>query len=207
VLDSLSAREKAAVAYYDDQIRSGNTSGNPVWVDEFSAHVFWGFRPHEEVVDVGCHTGRFVPLLPVLGISKYLGIDPSVESVEYCKRTFTSTEECLVTFEVGEARLLGDKYPGRFAGFIMTAVMMHIPRIDLPTALRSIRKCVKSGSPGFFSTPLAAEGEGREAMSRVGLEISLYTETELDEAFAKAGFKFYRRRFGGGMIVGHVYAI
>jgi SAM-dependent methyltransferase len=207
VLDSLSDREKAAVAYYDEQIRHGDITEHPVWVDDFSARVFWGFRQDEEVVDIGCRIGRYVPLLPDLHISKYLGIDPSAESIEYCKRTFANTEEYQVAFEVGEVRLLGDKYPGRFSGFIMTAVMMHIPRADLSTALRSIHKCLKPGSPGFFSTPLAEEGEGADVVNRVGMEISLYTEAELDEAFAEAGFKFYRRRFGGGMIIGHVHTI
>jgi SAM-dependent methyltransferase len=207
MFDTLSDREKAAVAYYDEMIRRGDITDRRVWVDDFSGRVFWGFGRNDEVVDIGCRIGRYVPLLPELHIAKYLGIDPSAESIEYCKRTFSSTDEYQVAFEVGEARLLGDKYPGRFSGFMLTAVLMHIPRTDLATVLSSVRKCLKSGSPGFFSTPLAEDGDETEVVNQAGMEISLYTEQELDQAFIEAGFKFHRKEYPGQMILGHVYAI
>jgi hypothetical protein len=63
VLDTLSEQEKQAVAYYDTLIRSGDTDDCRVWVDDFTCDVFFGFGADDEVVDVGCRIGRFVPLL------------------------------------------------------------------------------------------------------------------------------------------------
>lgn len=63
MLDRLSDREKTAVEYYDDLIRRGDTYDTRVWVDNFTVAVFWGFGKNDEVVDIGCRIGRFVPLL------------------------------------------------------------------------------------------------------------------------------------------------
>lgn len=148
------------------------------------------------------------PCFSQLSVSKYLGIDPSSLSIEYCNRTFTDVEDCHVQFEIGEARLLGKKYPGRFAGFMMAAVLMHIPRADIAVVLSSIRKSLKDGASGFFSTPLGHEDDGDlEFVNKQGIEISRYTEKELVESFIATGFKFKRIIDLDCMILGHVVAI
>lgn len=208
MLDSLSKRERLAVALYDEMVRRGDFMDHPVWVDSFTGQVFWDFGEEDEVVDIGCRIGRFVPLLPDLGVYKYFGIDPSKESIEYCKRTFSDLEYCKPQFEVSEMRLLGDKYPARFSGFLLAAVLMHIPRSDLGVALTSIRKCLKDGAAGFFSTPQGPGEEGElEWTNSQGIEISLYTRAELVISFEAAGFQFEKIRVGESMILGHVVAV
>ncbi len=206
MFQTLSDRERIAVQHYDETVRQGDLTDTAVWVDDFTGRVYLDLSPEDEVVDIGCRLGRFVPLLPQLGISRYLGIDPSVESIEYCKRTYAEVDYCQVQFETGEARLLGNQYPERFAGFMLAAVLMHIPREGLRDVLISIRGCLKYGAQGFFSTPLGEEGRDLEVINRQGLELSLYTEEELVEGFTQAGFTFVRTIYPSNMILGHVVA-
>jgi SAM-dependent methyltransferase len=194
--------------HYDNLIKSGDTTDSRVWVDDFTGRVFVNLSKDCEVVDVGCRIGRFVPLLPQLGVSRYFGIDPSVESITYCKRTFSDVDYCRVQFEVGEARQLGEKYPKRFAGFMLAAVLMHIPRTDLHQVLRSIRTCLKDEAPGFFSTPVGYEEDGELEIQNISdMEISRYTRQELTAGFESAGFAFRRAFVLDNMFLGHVIAV
>jgi SAM-dependent methyltransferase len=167
----LSSQEQEAVAVFDERARNGILDHAPVWADNFSSFIFLDLPGQGEVVDVGCGTGRFVPILPDLSIKQYLGIDPSPESIAYCRHIYPEQ-----SFAVGSIQTLGAKYPGRFSGFIMTACLMHVPRRGLRAALRSLRSALMLGAQGMMSLPI---GEPLTWRHPLGLTTTLYTEAEM----------------------------
>lgn len=207
MLNSLSHRERKAVEHYDNLAKQGDLADAPVWVDSFTGRIFRNLGDDDEVVDIGCRIGRFIPLLPELGIRRYFGIDPSEESINFCRREFSIIHGPNMQFEVGEARTLGTLYPDRFSGFILAAVLMHIPRDDLQEVLKSIRRSLKEGAPGFISTP-GRWGDEFDFVNRHGMELTLYTMKELNEALIAAGFGIFGLFTPDDhMILAHVIAI
>jgi SAM-dependent methyltransferase len=178
----LSKQEQTAVDIYDARVREGNLDNTPLWVDGFSQVIFYDLPKDAEVLDVGCGIGRAVPILPDLGIEKYLGIDPSIEQVRVCRSRWPELQ-----FEVSEIRELANKYPNRFSGFLLITVLMHIPRRDLSQALGSLRGCLKQGAHGMISLPM---GQPDRLMMRnnVGMMLTLYTQEELESALGRHGF-------------------
>lgn len=197
----LSTREAQAIEIYDARTRQGIIEQMPLWVDAFTAPIFTPLGEEHEVVDVGCGTGRAVPLLPALGIAKYHGIDPSQESIRYCQMSYPD-----YSFAVSEVRSLGTRYPTRFSGFLMLAVLMHIPRLDLPLALASLRGSLHKGAPGLFSTPLGKQGR-LEVKNPFGMTLTLFTMNELAIGFAAQGFEIAELFSPDDhMMLGHVIA-
>lgn len=195
----LSLQEQETVRVYDDRIRAGRIDSTPVWADRFSMSVFWNLPDGGEVVDVGCGTGRFVPILTDLNIPSYLGIDPSEGNVEYCRRAYPAHN-----FALGSVQTLGERYPGRFSGFIMATSLMHIPRRGLRHALRSLRQSLIPGAQGMISLPL---GEPLTWRHQDGVTLTLYTEAEMRRQLPVHGFRI-RQMFSpnGHMLLIHVEA-
>lgn len=201
MLKTLSRQEKQAVYQYSQEIRMGILEQSPVWLDDFTIPIFLNFAEKGTIVDVGCGIGRCIqPLFQQMGVNDYFGIDPSREAIRFCKENFPHHR-----FEMNEVRNLGDAYPETFGGFFMAAVLMHIPRTDLEKALLSLRKSMKVGAHGFFSTPSSDEGE---VINRVGMRLTIYTKEELVQAFTSAGFEFVDIHSPDGwMCLGHVVAV
>lgn len=176
----LSLQEQATVTIYDKRTRTGLLDSTPVWTDEFSSLIFLDLPKEGEVVDVGCGTGRFIPILPDLNIKKYVGIDPSVASIEYCRQTYPEHQ-----FSVGSLQTLGELYPNRFSGFIMTTTLMHIPRRSLSKGLQSLRKSLITGAHGMISLPIGAP---LTWTTELGITLTLYTEAEMKKQLPIHGF-------------------
>lgn len=182
----LTADEIATRQIYDRYVLEGDIDDEPVWVDSFSASVFRHMPGDGEVLDVGCGVGRFIQLLPHLGIEKYFGVDPSVESIRFCRKTFPQ-----YGFEVGDMRMVGHLYPARFSGFLMTTTLMHLPRPELGRALTSLRASLLVGAPGLLSTPFG-EGEELEVTNNSGMKLTLFTFEEIQRALQDSGFRVDR---------------
>lgn len=200
----LSAQEQRAVALYDwyAQTRPADLLRMSLWADSFSVGIFSWLASGAEVVDVGCGLGRAVALLPDLGIEYYLGVDPSAASIDYCTRQWPD-----LSFAVGEIRGLGTTYPGRFGGFLLLAMLMHVPRKDLDRALTSLRGCLQPGARGMLATPFGTS-ETEEATNTVGLPITLYTTDELHRAFTRNGFQVIELyKPDRWMVLGHLVAV
>lgn len=196
---NLSPQEQETVAVYNQRIHAGRIDSTPVWADRFSLSVFWDLPGDGEIVDVGCGTGRFVPILTNLNIPSYLGIDPSEGNIEYCKKTFPAHQ-----FELGSVQTIGDRYSGRFAGFIMATSLMHIPRRGLRQALQSLRRSLIPGAQGMISLPL---GEPLTWRHQDGVTLTLYTEAEMGRQLPLHDFRI-RQMFSpnGHMLLIHVQA-
>ena len=202
MLDALSEQERFAVARMDKLVQQGDIDTTPIWADSFTSTIFVG-NFAGEVVDVGCGTGRFVEVLPDLGITRYVGIDPSNEAIRYCTQQFPEH-----MFEVGEIRELGERYPNRFSGFILTTTLMHIPRKDVRRALMSLRHSLRTGAPGLISLP-KGEPDRLTVVNKYGMHLTLYTERELNRILPLAGFSIVTMfsPHGSHMLLAHVVAV
>lgn len=201
MLPTLSRQEQQAVSYYNKKIEQGDTYDHPVWVDDFSQRIFLGLQPDAEVIDVGCGLGRSITMLPELGIDNYFGVDAAESQIAYCRRTFPQ-----FNFEVKDIRDIGKSYPDRFDGFLLLAVLMHIPRGDIDICLQSLRRSLKVGAPGFISFPYS-EGEVLEFVSSIAdIKCTLFTIDEVSSSLERNGFSIERHRRGEGMFLGHLVA-
>lgn len=195
----LSPQELETVAVYEGRIRAGHVDTTPIWADRFSTSVFWSLPGSGEIVDVGCGTGRFIPILTDLNIPAYLGIDPCEGNVEYCRKNFPAHN-----FSLGSVQTLGERFPERFAGFIMATSLMHVPRRGLKQALRSLRKSLIPGAQGMISLPL---GEPLTWRHGDGVTLTLYTEAEMERQLPLHDFKISRMFSPNGhMLLIHVEA-
>jgi len=176
----LTNKEKRVVDTYNRLARTGDMLGRALWVDDFTRGIYSRLPTPNRVVDVGCGSGRFIPLLEDLGIEGYLGVEPAVEQIKVTRQTHPSYE-----FVEGSIYSLGATYPQAFDGFILVTVLMHIQRSRLGVALTSLRACLKVGAVGFVSTP----GGGGKRMGEFGLPLTCYTEHELDVALIQHGFE------------------
>lgn len=143
--------------------------------------------------------GAAVPVLNAFGVRKYHGIDPSLESIEFCRRTWP-----WLTFEQGEIRAVGKTYPESFGGFISSSMLMHIPRSEIYQALKSLRKSLVTGSRGMIETGAMQCGIG--TLERGGLSITLYSDVELVTALELNNFRIDHHRLSGLMQVAIVTA-
>lgn len=202
MLKTLSPRERRAVKDYDREARDGDLDRMPIWADEFTQLTYFRLTQESEVIDVGCGWGRGIPVLEMLGIRRIFGVDPSKECIKICRRNLPRYE-----FEVDEIRTIGDHYPNRFDGFFLLAVLMHIPRADIVSAISSLRRCLKVGAVGFFSTPMGSDGK-LEVVSRQGLDLTLFTPEEVIQVFAANGFELRRLETPDGhMLLGDALAV
>lgn len=183
VLKSLSPQEHAAIRDLGAMYRQIGIDGEPpMWNDPFLFDALASMADPKEVVDIGCGTGRVIPLMDQLGIKKYFGIDPMEACVQHCKAKYPEHN-----FEVNEVRQLGAKYPGRFNGFLLLAVLNHIPRGHLNAVLQSIHKCLVPNAPGAIILNLGVPGR---LMANVGgVKITMYTHDEIKDGLARNGFK------------------
>lgn len=181
---SMKEEESRIHALYEDMGRKGEIDYDcVVWADTVIRHAFTSFTGGE-LIDVGCGYGRFVPVLPDIGVEAedYLGIDFSEEQVKLARRLYPR-----LRFEVASIYEVGNRYSSRFSGFLCTAMFMHIPRARMKDALSSLRHCLKDGAVGLLSTPEGIEG-CLEFRTPEGLLNTNYTEDELWSGLHDAGF-------------------
>lgn len=198
MIETLSPQERAAVCMYNQRIQSGDTEEAEIWADSFTAHIFFG---HEgSVIDIGCGIGRVVPILEDLGISTYVGIDPSIEHIRFCQTHFPEHH-----FRVGEVRQLGTNDLQSFGGFIMLNVLMHIPKTELGTILKTVHRSQLKGAIGLLNTqhPSIIDLVPSE-VSR--LDFSFFEAEEVIIALEAASFRVISIRNHGDGCMYHVIA-
>jgi SAM-dependent methyltransferase len=95
-------------------------------------------------LDVGCGHGRMVPCLREMGITRYIGIDPSTEMIRIARREYPG-----VDFREMDLYSLPDNFPpGHFDVFLAMITLSHVPVDKMEKALLSIRKVMKPGGVG-----------------------------------------------------------
>lgn len=196
---TLSQQEVQAIDFYNQRVRSGDTTDNPLWADDFTFLMFEG-HPNGPVVDIGCGIGRAIGVLDNYGIRSYIGIDPSEASIDFCRKTYPEHN-----FEVSEVRLLGENHPNRFGGFLFMNVLMHTPKSDCVNILKSIRASLLDGAIGLLNFPKPSMAD-RISEAASALTFSFYLRDEIEEALASAGFEIWNVREDEDLVMVHVVA-
>lgn len=180
-------QEQQVFERYEQLALERNTNEPQIWVDSFTGDLFADFPQTGRLIDIGCGWGRFVPLLPDLGITQdqYFGVDFSPEQIRLARERNPG-----VQFETASIYEIGEKYPGAFSGFWCAAMLMLLPHSRLPDALRSVRGCLKEGALGLFSTPRKyGDYQKDEYVNPQGITISLYSEEEFAAFCHEAGLR------------------
>ena len=175
--------EETTLAIYENEGALEVADPTPMYVLPFVADIFKDFPQEGTLLDIGCGDGRFVPLLPDLGIppERYLGMDLAEAQVRFAQKRFPNH-----SFEAGSFYEVGECYPGRFSGLWCTSVLMHIPRSRLSEALSSLRASMQRDAVGLISTYCGNE----DVLLDNGMLVTLYGVEELVAAFHEAGFYF-----------------
>ena len=200
MLTALSTQEREAIAFYDQRVRSGDTADRELWADTFTYHMFDG-HPEGPVVDIGCGIGRTIPVLNDYGIRAYFGVDPSAESVAFCRQRFPHLD-----FEISEVRQLGETYQQHFGGFLLLNVLMHTPEAELAAVLRSIHTSLLPGSPGLMNANKPAAAQYVNDAAKM-LTLSYYEPSDFSKALEANGFEIWNFHENDVSFMVHVIAV
>lgn len=92
------------------------------------------------VLDFGCGTGRFAPLLVEVGFEDYLGIDPSPSVIKEAAKANPGT-----SFQSGGVTQLGAFSEASFDLILCSTVMIHLIEEDQRTSLEEFSRLLKPG--------------------------------------------------------------
>ena len=124
------------------------------------------FSPQSKLLDVGCGSGRDLAFLASLGHDCF-GVDATPEFVALSQSLHPELKGKIL-----EASLpnLSTPFGGEFDGILCSAVLMHIPEIELTATVTSIKKCLKANGRLLYSVPskrLDVVTENRDANGRL----------------------------------------
>ena len=124
------------------------------------------FRPRSKLLDIGCGSGRDLALLAPLGHDCF-GVDATPEFVALSQSLHPELQG-----KVLEATLpnLSPPFGGEFDGILCSAVLMHIPVVELTATATSIKSCLKANGRLLYSVPskrLDVVTENRDANGRL----------------------------------------
>lgn len=155
-------------------------------------------------LDVGCGHGRMVPAFKNVGITRYIGIDPSRKNIELARKVYPDTD-----FRVVSVYDLKKSFAASyFDGFFAVTTLAHIPQHKMPKALASIREVVKGGGIGCITMP---QFLGTVRLSRYvpisaehsGPYTTMYgwSYSDLCPLLREARFEWYEPEYEGGMMI------
>ena len=142
------------------------------------------FRPRSKLLDIGCGSGRDLALLASLGHDCF-GFDATPEFVALSQSLHPQ-----LLGRILQATLpnFSPPFGGEFDGILCSAVLMHIPEIELTATATSIKKCLKANGRLLYSVPskrLDVVTDNRDANGR--LFISDQSD-RLQTIFERLGF-------------------
>jgi SAM-dependent methyltransferase len=107
------------------------------------------FSPRSKLLDIGCGSGRDLALLASLGHDCF-GVDATSEFVALAQSLHPQLQGKIL-----EATLptLTPPFGGGFDGILCSAVLMHIPEIELTATATSIKNCLKANGRLLYSVP------------------------------------------------------
>jgi len=151
-------------------------SGGDFWRKELN--IFKELLPTGRVLEIGSGGGRDAKELIALGYD-YTGTDISSRFLEIAKR-----ENPTGSFFLQSVYDLS--FPGiQFDGFWVAAVLLHIPKKNIDSALQKIRAVVKNGGIGFIAIK-KGDGERMESDKRF---FAYYLEDEFAHILQKNNFE------------------
>lgn len=196
---------------------ASNVVGNDVVAEEFDQ--LWGNRlqhealglfmkhlnrvpadgaEHIRVLDGGCGPGNYLKAFYHHGY-ECIGTDVSPAMLEIARRVIDDLGELPAVAkparrpEVDCQSAADLQFPPKsFHGIWYSAIVVHIPRAEMPRVLRQLNAILKPGGVLYLSAQLDGGTNQRVTMRREGRVFFYYGASELREMFAEAGLEILR---------------
>ena len=161
-------------------------------VSHQQALILHHFKPKGLTLDVGCASGRDLSWLLAQGF-RAEGLDAVPAFVNACRRLLPKVK--IHQDQLPELRGLldtgsRDTHEGRFDNLLVSAVLMHLPRPELPLALTQLKRLLRVGGRALISVRRARSASSDEASSREdGRLFTPLSAAELSSMALEAGFE------------------
>jgi ubiquinone/menaquinone biosynthesis C-methylase UbiE len=135
--------------------------------------------PGAKVLDAGCGPGRDLKEMQALGF-EVTGVDNSQELLDMVPKEIVTLKADLRSIPLPQAS---------FEGVWAIASLLHLPRVEMKTALSEMRRLLVSGGHLMVSIK---EGKGENWVADKGMEerfFTYYEGEELDQLLKGAGFE------------------
>lgn len=180
----LTNQEKETINYYDDNAREWSEKhgmdGKNLMFDHFMRLLFQKV-PDGRILEVGTgHGGDAKKLIEHYGAEKFVGCDPSAGLLKIAKQRNPGAK---FTDDTVYSLNFPDNY---FDAFWASAVLIHLPKNKLETAMNNLYRTLRTGGYGFISV---LEGDADMHNSRPGRFYSLWKETEFKKSLKSSGFE------------------
>ena len=164
------------------------------------ADVFCSFLPKgSTVLDVGCGAGKGCKFIGEKGL-KVVGVDFSEKMVEIAQGL--APEADVSVLDIYDLDTLAQTFDGVFA----KAILLHVPKKDIPLVFEKLVRKVKVGGYLYVAVKEQKSGELAEEIKReedYGYPyerfFSYFTLSEVEELFKQAGLEIVyknRNKFG-----------
>ncbi|MBR6975743.1 MAG: class I SAM-dependent methyltransferase [Ottowia sp.] len=154
-------------------------------VSGMAAYFVHAFSQCHRILDVGCGSGRDMACLHRLGKSVY-GIDATAELVERAQILHPELHGKIICHAVPSDSI---PFGGGFDGILCSAVLMHIPPEQQPSAASFIKKCLNPGGKLFYSVPSKREDVASDLQrDPAGRLFIADSHRQLQRLFEKNGF-------------------
>jgi SAM-dependent methyltransferase len=154
-----SPQDERTAAFYREraaELAARYETARPRLAERLAARLRSGAR----ALDVGAGSGRDLAYLLSQGFDAY-GVEPSPAILSEAVRRHPE-----LAGRIAEGHLpdLGAPFGGRFEGVLLSAVLMHVPREELPRAAASLASLLEPG--GYLLSSVAARRPGLDAEHR-----------------------------------------
>ena len=187
IINNMEKDKKTTEAYNKIASEYNKRNYQSFWIKEYS--YFKELISGDKVVDLGCGAGRDAEQF-VKDAFDYLGVDSSEKMLDLAKERVPEAQ-----FRLLDLRDL-DLPVSSFDGFWASASLLHFPKVEIPTILKSFYNLLKTGGVGFISVKAkqaVSEGFIKEDKAG-GIEryFSFFTEDELTKFLEEARFKIVK---------------
>ncbi len=141
--------EQLTVECYDSIADEINKEQDTLFVDRFLCQVMVKAKPNPIALDLGCGSGRCVPIMKMLGADKIVGIDGSQKLINIARENFPGSDFLCAKFSDLVAAV-GDM---RFDVCFSIAAIMHVLPENVPTLLKDLRSIMNQEGVVFIATP------------------------------------------------------
>jgi SAM-dependent methyltransferase len=156
----LTEEEKKTLSYYQNNALEWSKThlSKGFWENEYK--IFHRLLTSGKIIDIGCGTGRDAGPLVKLGFD-YFGVDISENIIQVAQK-----QNPKLQFDIASIYDLSH-ITDKFDGFIIQAVLVHLPKNRLKQAFNSVHSVLKPNATGWI-TVKAGVGEGIITDKRIG---------------------------------------
>ena len=175
--------DQATINYYSKNAQTVAARYESV-VSNLAESFTNSFKPSSKLLDIGCGSGRDLAQLASMG-HECFGIDATAEFVALSQNLHP---ELKGKIGLGALPDFDPPFGGEFDGILCSAVLMHIPEVQLVPAALTIKKCTQKKGRLLYSVPhkrLDIFAENRDTNGRLFIPDQ---SDRLQKIFEKLGF-------------------